>query len=454
MPDVIAAIATPRGEGAVGMLRLSGPGCRDLAASFLRCRAPSLAPRAATLATACADGRDLDRVLVTHFPAPHTYTGEEMLEITTHGSPYILSKLLRQACRSGARLAEPGEFSQRAFLNGRMDLAQAEAVCDLIRAKTHRAHRAALEQLQGGVSRRIGDLRRSLLDLLAGVEAGLDHPEEDIPELGAERALERLQGLQVEVRRLIESYRVGRLLTEGARIAIVGSPNVGKSSLLNALLKRERAIVDPAPGTTRDTIEEDADLHGLRAVLIDTAGLRARASGPVERLGMERTLQALESSDLVLLVLDGSRPLGAEEAAFLRQTRTRCLEADRPLLLVWNKSDLAPELRAEDLPSDSAAVKVSALRGIGIELLARRIARLLGADADEAQQGLLVTSLRHRQNLERTAESLDLARAEISSGEVAALHLREALAALGALTGESSPDEVLHTIFSKFCIGK
>ncbi len=457
--ELIAALATPPEGGALGILRLSGAGCREACRLFLSAFPGQ--PRRVTRATAHERGRPLDEVLVTYFAAPESYTGEDCVEITAHGSPFILSSLLRLALASGARPASPGEFTLRAFLNGRMDLAQAEAVGALIAARTESAHRAALDHLQGGLSRRIQELRGCLLRLLAHVEASIDHPEEEIPELSESRLSEQIAELRRGLGRLLESHRFGRLAVEGARVAIVGRPNVGKSSLLNALLGRERAIVAEEPGTTRDTLEEPADLLGLRTLLIDTAGIREKPPDPVEAEGMRRARLALERSDMALIVLDRSRPVTAEDWDLVGSALGE--GGKRPAIVALNKSDLPARVSPAQLLGDWACrrsgerppslVEVSALSGAGIRSLAERLSAVLSGGGSEPESSV-VTSLRHYNSLKEADEALFRAAESLRNPELAAVPLREALGLLGSILGENVDADVLAEIFSRFCVGK
>ncbi|HVC09268.1 MAG TPA: tRNA uridine-5-carboxymethylaminomethyl(34) synthesis GTPase MnmE [Elusimicrobiota bacterium] len=452
--ETIAAAATPAG-GALATLRLSGPGALTASLTFLRPRnaAGKLSPRQATLCEAGPAERPIDEVVAVYFPGPNSATGEDLVEISCHGSPYVVKKLLQAALAGGARPAQPGEFTQRAFLHGRMDLSQAEAVADLIRARSESAHRAALVQLQGGLATAIEKIREPLLDVLVRIEANLDHPEEDIPSLAPadlEAALSRPAALIAE---LSQSYERGRLASEGARVCLVGRPNAGKSSLINALLGRERAIVCAAPGTTRDTLEEEAVISGTASVLIDTAGLRDGAAlDPAEKAGMERTRAALASSDLVLLVIDGSRPPTPDDERVHQEVLAAAAKNGRPALSVLNKTDIA------QWNGETHDVKTSALRQEGIADLARLIAQRLGAREADAQQ-VTVTSLRHHEALAVAAQEIDRAQEAAKKWpdaweDRAAFHLREALRTLGSVTGQDAPDEVLARIFSRFCVGK
>jgi tRNA modification GTPase len=463
--DTIAAIATPPGSGALAIVRASGPEAAAAAAAVL---GRGLAPRQAVLAKARDAAGDIDGVVALFFPAGSSPTGEDLVELTCHGSPYIQKRLLTALLEAGARAAKPGEFTRRAFSNGRLDLAQAEAVCDLIAAGTGAAHRSALAQLEGGLSRAVEGLRAPILGLLTHLEACLDHPEEDIPPLEAEEAKSRLQALGAPVARLADSFRMGRLLREGPRVCIVGRPNAGKSSLLNALLGCDRAIVCPEPGTTRDTIEEPCDLGGLPAVLVDTAGLGHDSDSAADAESLRRTQRALRSSDIAVLVVDGSRAPDARDEAAHRALRESAAADRRPVLTVLSKADLPPAVPfgdGERLPSGDgapwrAACRVSARRGEGMTELKRLLSRRLGrGEGAAAEGGAAVTCARHHDALRRCLARLGEAGSCVDSRpgcweELAARELREALAALDEITGPAAPDEVLGSIFSRFCVGK
>ena len=456
LDDTIAAIATAPGSGALAILRVSGPQALRTADAVLRIEPGAWRPRHAMLGAAHDSQGLVDEVLAVFFPGPRSATGEDVVELTCHGSPYIQRRLLAALVRAGARPARPGEFTQRAFLNGRLDLAQAEAVCDLIRAGTHLAHRAALEQLSGGLSQAVAGLRAPILELLVQLEARLDHPDEDLPALPGPRVEAELSRLAEPVKRLLETFTTGRILREGARICIAGRPNAGKSSLLNALLGCRRAIVCDEPGTTRDTIEEPWDLQGLPAVLIDTAGLGHPAAGSADAESLRRAEQALASSDLALLVVDGARPQAPEDSAAHRRILESSRADKRPVIMILNKCDL-PQFseRTED-----ATVRVSARTGAGLDALRRLVLSRLAPDAGRPEPGgIAVTSQRHSQALRRCAAELAEGVAAVQRHpdrweELAARHLRESLAALDEIIGPAAPDEVLGEIFSRFCVGK
>ena len=452
--ETIAAIATAPGEGALAIVRLSGSGAlalaRELAGGAI------LQPRRASRVIVRDEDGQIDEAVAVFYPADGSPTGEDLVELTLHGSPYIARRVLDAALKR-ARLAKPGEFTQRAFLNGKLDLAQAEAVAALIRARNEAAHRAALRQLGGGLSERVRQLKLPILDLLVRIEACLDHPEEDIPGLEAEEARAALEAARRPVEALQATFAAGRLAAEGARLALVGRPNAGKSSLLNALLGRRRAIVTPEPGTTRDTLEEPFELQGRAAVLVDTAGLREAGADEAEREGMARAEAAFESCDAAVLVVDGARRQDEEDA----RVHARLVELARrrgtPLIAALNKADLAGGGGAALSGLDAEPLRVSATAGTGLDELRSRLAQAVGAGA--APEAVVVTSARHAEALRRAAAELREAEATVERHgsaweDRAAFHLREALRGLGGILGEGASDEALHEIFSRFCVGK
>lgn len=453
--DTIAAIATPPGEGGVGVVRLSGPDSAAIAARIFRPLRPGpLRPYRLRYGHVVdpATGAVVDEALAALMRAPRSFTREDVVELSCHGGPLPLQAVLGLALAAGARLARPGEFTMRAFLNGRIDLTQAEATLDVIRAQTGAGLALAQAQLGGWLAREVRAARAALLECLAYVTVVVDFPEDEVepqdigPQLRA--GLGAVEGL-------LRGADQGIIYRQGARAAIVGRPNVGKSSLLNALLRADRAIVTPVPGTTRDTLEETANLCGVPVVLVDTAGIRA-SEDPVERLGVERSRAALAGADLALLVLDASLPVTAEDAAIAELT------ADKPTVLVWNKSDAAPggAGREADLahPRLVAAAATSATTGAGLGELARAVAAaLLGGAPAAAGEARLVSSPRHRDALRRADEHLRGALAGWDAGHPPDLiggDLLAALNALGEITGETVGDDLLDVIFSRFCIGK
>jgi tRNA modification GTPase len=387
---------------------------------------------------------------------PKSYTGEDIVELQCHGGLLILRTICEALVRAGARLAEPGEFTKRAFLNGRIDLAQAEAVLDTVRAKTAGSLRIAQEQLRGALSREIDAVRETLIGLLAHVEAGIDFVEEDISFIPAAELTAGLQKARDAVGRLLAHGREGRILREGVTAAIIGRPNVGKSSLLNALLKTDRAIVTAIPGTTRDVLEETLNIRGIPVRLLDTAGIRETAD-PVEQEGVRRSRAAREQADLLLIVLDGSAPSTQEDLALLQEASSG---RDQKRLVVVNKMDLPGRIDPSALPiagPDCAVVSISARTGEGLDDLRDRIRALLLRPDFEARETVLVTHLRHQAALQRTLEALTVALASVeaqAAGELIAMDLRAAIDALGEITGAVSTDDILDRIFREFCIGK
>ncbi len=455
--DTIVAISTPPGNGAIGVIRLSGPDSRGLLAKVWRgVPVDSFEPNRTYLGKINdLDGRSLDEAVCLYWQAPHSYTGEDVVEIQAHGGYRLLEAILENLVRAGARLALPGEFTRRAFLNGRLDLAQAEGVADLINAGSREAARLAERQLSGELSRMVGQLRNNLVVMRAQLEARIDFPEdEDVQGLRYNEIGERVGSVEQEIEKLLVTYREGRAYREGIRVAIVGKPNVGKSSLLNALLNEERAIVHPTPGTTRDTIEELLDLNGLPVRFMDTAGIR-EGREPIETEGIRRTRERIGSADLVLVVFDVSRSWDRED------DQVREAASGREVLFVWNKMDLpaaSPVLKPPLFVKErgmGGEVEVSAKTGDGIEPLKQAIrARFV---SNRPTDGVVLTNLRHKLALEQGLAALrqvaESARQKMSL-EFLASDLLIASNHLGEITGEITTDEILSEIFSKFCLGK
>ncbi|NPB04783.1 MAG: tRNA uridine-5-carboxymethylaminomethyl(34) synthesis GTPase MnmE [Aquificae bacterium] len=454
--DTIAAIATPYGESAIGVLRLSGPDTLEILKKVFRGRSGRLKPRFAHYGLIVDEGGEpIDEAVVVYYKGPHSYTGEDMAEISVHGNPIILKKVLERLLSAGARLAEPGEFTKRAFLNGKLDLTQAEAVAELISAKTDLARRLALNQLRGALSKEIKPLRDELLTLHALVESSIEFEEEDIPTIEREELKGRLERILERVNRLLETAKAGKYLRRGLKLAIVGRPNVGKSSLFNKLLGQERAIVTSVEGTTRDYLEETLSLGGVPIRLVDTAGIR-KATDEVEKIGIERSLRQLEEADLVLFVLDASAQGLTPEELELAEKIARL---NKPVLVVLNKADLGRRLELpENFPLKGVpTLAVSAKTGEGIEELKDRILEEAGLKG-AAEGGQIYVSVRHGELLRRAKAALENAleylRSDFYSPEILMLDLREATDALGEIVGEVTTEDVLGQIFSTFCIGK
>jgi tRNA modification GTPase len=459
-PDTIVAIATPPGRGGVGVVRVSGSRVPAIAAGIVQ---RELAPRAATLATfRAADGAVLDQGLALYFPAPRSYSGEDILELHGHGGPAVLRLLLARCLELGARLARPGEFTQRAFLNGKLDLAQAESVADLIDAATTTAARAAARSLSGAFSREIRALAEALVELRMFTEATLDFPDEDLDFLRTADASGRLAAIEARVAGVLARATQGALLREGLTVVLVGRPNVGKSSLLNQLAGDAVAIVTPIPGTTRDAVRSQVEIHGIPLTIVDTAGLRP-TDDPVETLGIERTWAAIERADLALVLVDAAAGDGITDAdaAILD-----ALPAALRRLVVHNKIDLAgvaPRVETRTAPAgDTGAVPaerhvfLSAKTAAGIAPLRREILGIAGAHED--MEGAFLARERHLVALREASGHLAAAAAHLTAPkpplELFAEDLRAAHAALATITGEFTPDDLLGVIFSRFCVGK
>ena len=474
--DTIAAIATPPGIGGIGVVRVSGPeafafvhpllrqpgGCTDIPPSHLLTYGQIVDP---------ATEEIVDEVLAAFMCAPRTYTREDVVEIQGHGGPLVLQRILRLVLAQGARMANPGEFTLRAFLNGRLDLAQAEAVMDLIDAQTEAGQRLAMQQLRGHISTQLQEARQSILAVVAHIEASIDFPEEEVPTPQPEelRSLITIGLRQVDA--LLAGSEQGRLYRQGLRTAIIGRPNVGKSSLLNALLRSERAIVTPIAGTTRDTVEEVANLRGIPLHLIDTAGITP-SGDPVEQMGVQRSRSAAESADVVLLVFDGAEPLTGQDRQVSEELKIMgfgggadtTLQAStvrgRPVVVVINKADRERRLEIEKVHSmwpGAPFVVTSTLSGEGLPELEETVANLVLAGKTLHSESALVTSARHQEALRLAAEHLQASLVPLDRGlplDFVSIDLRAAYDALGEITGETASDDLLDKIFSEFCIGK
>jgi tRNA modification GTPase len=490
LDDTIAAIATPPGRGGIGVVRLAGPEAKKIALPMLRLK-HDLDPGRAVFgeliepADACTEmslfpvraeqnpaGR-IDEVVVTYFAKPHSYTTDDIVEISAHGSPVILRHVVELAVARGARLAEPGEFTMRAFLNGRIDLTQAEAVRDLIESQTLYQAKIAAQQLEGALSRRLQPIKQKLVELIATLEAGIDFAEDDISVLPADQILQRIAAIRAPLEELAASFTYGKIVHEGLTLAIVGRPNVGKSSLFNRLVERERAIVTATPGTTRDLVSETVAIGGIPVKLVDTAGIR-RALDEAESIGIRKSMEALADADLVLVVFDSSQPLADEDAQLLIQV------ASRPAIAVENKCDLAGKhlnrvgTAALDCPAEQssadgecqyrsrvkngpARVRTSAITGEGIPDLRNEILRHIGGESNAQTETGFLTNLRHQDRVRESVTALLAARAAVENKvphEMLLLDLYNGLRPLDEITGATTTDDILNLIFSRFCIGK
>ncbi len=458
--DTIVAISTPPGRGGIGIVRLSGADAVSIASSLVRLAKP-LVPTQAQLADIldpesedAEQATRIDEAVVTFFQAPNSYTREDVVEIAAHGSPVVLESLVRAAIARGARLARPGEFTERAFLSGRLDLTQAEAVRDLIEAQTLYQAKIASEQMEGVLSRRIQPIKHALVHLIAELEAGIDFAEDDIDLIPPEVIASRVAAIMEPLEALAASFAYGRVVRDGISLSIVGRPNAGKSSLFNRLVQRERAIVTATPGTTRDLVTERVSLGGIPLDLIDTAGLRT-AQDEAESIGIQKSREALADADVVLLVLDATADaLTPEEIVLLDQMRTR------RALVVLNKMDLAHGKSGSEvfrlLDGNAGAIETSALTGEGIPALRDAVLTLIRGEGKEVETGLM-TNVRQQQAVSEALHALADAQAALDANvphEMLLIDLHTALRSLDALTGATTADDILNLIFSTFCIGK
>ena len=451
--DTIAAIATPRGKSGIGVIRLSGQDSRTIAEAVCGCPRNSLQDRTTRLRRIkhLKTGRILDRAMVTYFQAPRSFTTEDVVEIGCHGSPVVLQAVMAVLLEAGARVATPGEFTLRAYLRGRIDLVQAEAIRDLIEAKTLFQAQVARQQAEGSLSRRLNPIKELLVRLISLLEAGIDFADDDVPVLSERSIQEQLNPLVAGLQELEAGFGRGRFLSAGLTVAVVGRTNVGKSTLFNTLLNQERAIVNERPGTTRDVIAEDAQLGGIPVRWLDTAGIR-RSEDPVERIGIDKTREVLADADKLLLVLDGSADLTEEDRRLLEELKREAC------CLVINKIDLPQRLPAEGMGDAKApVVRVSALTGEGVEALKRLLLEDLGQGKAVEREGTLVTNLRQQERIGEALKALKRAAGAVEQEmphEVILLDLHRALSALSELTGETGVEDILGRIFETFCVGK
>ena len=453
--DTIVAVATPSGRGGLGVVRLSGPHATSLAKDLLDHSAPLLARRATVSRIVDAGGPSVeafDRVVATFFPRPGSYTGDDVVEISAHGSPVLLERIVALACARGARLAEPGEFTLRAYLNGRLDLVQAEAVADLVDAVTPLQARVAFDQLEGTLTRAIGELDTDLFDLVARLEASLDFPDEGYHFVEPGMVAQGIAAIRERVGALLAGASRGRLIREGCQVVILGKPNVGKSSVFNALVGSSRAIVTPMAGTTRDLVSDAVDLEGLAVRLVDSAGIRA-TSDAVEAEGVDRARQAVSVASAVIVVLDRSWPLEEEDHEVLQET------ASSRRVVAMNKMDESSRWSREalSLGSEVAVVEVSAMTGEGLEGLRGALRTVLVGGGDVYRDTPTVANQRHIGLLERAGASLGEAERAARDGateEFVLADLQRARMALEELTGKRTPDDVVNHIFERFCVGK
>jgi tRNA modification GTPase len=446
LDDTIVAIATPPGRGGIGVVRLAGPEAKQIALPMLRLKHDLEPGRAifGELLDTTAEAR-IDEVVVTYFAKPHSYTTDDIVEISAHGSPVVLRRIVELALSAGARLAEPGEFTMRAFLNGRIDLTQAEAIRDLIDSQTLYQAKVAAQQLDGSLSKTLQPIKQKLVELIATLEAGVDFAEDDVSVLPNAQIVQRIFAVRDALQPLADSFAYGKLVREGLTLAIVGRPNVGKSSLFNRLVERERAIVTATPGTTRDLVTETVAIGGIPVNLVDTAGIR-HALDEAESIGIRKSMEALAEADLVLVVFDATQPHTPEDDQLLGQAN------QRPAIVVKNKIDLACD-PSEHEPS---AVRTSATTGAGISELRQEILQHIGSGATPGETGFL-TNVRHEKLIRQALDALGAAKTAVDDRiphEMLLLDLYNCLRPLDEITGATTTDDILNLIFSTFCIGK
>ena len=453
----IAAIATAPGEGGIGIIRLSGVSALEIADKIFHTGKiktfKEAVPRMMYFGHVTDGGKRIDEGLAVYMKAPHSYTGEDVVEIQIHGSAEALRETLSLALRSGAVPAMRGEFTKRAFLNGRLDLAQAEAVMDIISAKGEAALTQAESHLSGALSGFVHEVMEELKDLITKLEVTIDYPEEDLEDLTMEEIRDALEKIDKSLSALLKRSEEGRVIREGLRTAIIGRPNAGKSSLLNALLQEERAIVTDVPGTTRDTIEEAVHISGVSLLLMDTAGLR-ETDNKVEQIGIERARASMEKADLILAVIDGSSPLDEEDKTILHSL------GGKKAIVILNKYDLTPEVKAEDIweiAGQIPVVSLSARYGSGMDELRDELRKITEKQDADAGRVLFLTNLRHVELVRKALDNVLRARASVREGlqaDFIVIDLTEAWKTMGEITGDTMDDELIHSIFSRFCVGK
>ena len=452
--DTIAAISTPRGEGGIGIIRISGDKSFEILDKIFNTKNPNrdLGFYKFNYGFIHDNGKIVDEVMAVRMKAPKTYTCEDVVEINCHGGHLISEKVLELVLKNGARHAEQGEFTKRAFMNGRIDLSQAEAVMDIIHGKTEKSISLSLEQLRGDLRDKIASFKKALLDVTAHVNVVLDYPEEGIDDPLPSNLRENLENVYAEADRLISSYDKGKKIKEGIKTVIAGKPNVGKSTLLNSLLKEERAIVTHIPGTTRDVIEEIINMKGIPLVLTDTAGIR-KTEDIVENIGVEKSKKFIENADLVLLVLDASRELESEDREVIEEIQNH----NKKTIVLLNKIDLERKIELEEFNLENI-LEISAKDNIGIEDMEERIySYIVEENVEDSSEKLIITNIRHKTALEKTKDAIRNIFETIDAGmpmDLISVDLKEALDSLSEITGEISSEDILDHVFGNFCVGK
>ena len=453
--STIASISTAPGIGGIGIIRMSGEKSFEIIEKIFKPKTQQQEIKGYTIkyGNIVEDGEVIDEVLVSYFKAPKSYTTENMCEINSHGGNVIVRKILELCLKNGAELAEPGEFTKRAFLNGRIDLAQAESVIDVINAKSEKEAKSGIKQLEGFLSKEIKEIKQEILDVLVNIEVTIDYPEYDTPEVQENEMREMLEIINLKLQKLEKSFDNGKILKEGIKTAIIGKPNAGKSSLLNAILKEERAIVTDIAGTTRDTIEEFVTIKGIPLKLVDTAGIR-QASDEVEKIGVEKSIKQAQEADLIIAIFDSSKELTYEDLEILK------LIKNRQSIILLNKSDLNSVITAEDGRLKNVTknvMKISALNKTGIDELYEKISEMFNLNEINFDNEILITNIRHKNIISKAIENVRKANEALNLNmpiDIISIYIKDVLEDLGEITGEAVTEDVINEIFAKFCLGK
>ncbi len=453
--STIAAISTAIGNAGIGIIRMSGENTFEIIRKIFKPKKTDFKIEANTInyGYIVEENKVIDEVLVSFFKAPKSFTTEDMCEINSHGGAIVMNEILELCLKNGATLAEPGEFTKRAFLNGRIDLSQAEAIIDVINAKTEKEAKASIKQLEGGLSQELGKIKAEIMEIMVDIEASIDYPEYDVEEVTNDRALKTLENIKTELKGLEKTFNNGKLIKEGIKAAIIGKPNAGKSSLLNAIVKEDRAIVTEYEGTTRDTIEEFIQIDGIPLKIIDTAGIR-NTDNEVEKIGINKAKEMAEEADLIIFIIDASKELEDEDKEILE------LIKKKQAIILLNKTDLKLKITKNDLEGickDKPIITISALKKEGIEQIYETISNMYKFNKIEIDESLTITNNRHKQAIRNMIENVEKAIKSINEKmpiDVISVHIIECLNEIGQVTGESLSEDIINEIFKKFCLGK